>query len=118
MADMKSSPILRLLTYLMLAYFALVMIGTLPNPADRYFEVGANNYRMLSDTYVHGTHQYRAAVEAALKADGKVTLASYNNLSEIWSRTVKTPYQIPQLDATTVEQERNRLLNLVGAANP
>lgn len=105
-----------LLTFTFFAYSALVFFGTLPNPLDRYVEVGASNYRLLADGYSIGTPQYRLAVEAALIADGKITLATYSPLFGLWGQSLTTPYQMPRLEPESLEHERARLVRLIEAS--
>jgi hypothetical protein len=108
----KNNWIPNAIVYALLAYSTLVIFGKFPNPAERYFEISPGSYRLLSDAYSDGTPQYKQAIDAALKDDGKITMAKYHDIFRLWTQTIKVPYSIDTSDNLSLEQERSRLLSL------
>jgi hypothetical protein len=95
----------------LIGWTVLMVFNKAPNPLDRFFEISAGSYRALSDGYVDGSDRYKIAVREAMASDGKITLATYPAIFDLWMKSINNSYTFDN-SITNTPAERERLKQL------
>lgn len=101
---------------LMIALSVGVVLGKVPNPLDRYFEIAPSMYRTLAAVVVASKSvPLELALKDALDKDGKLTQANMEPIWRIYEGAIPDGFTFPAQGAKAVEVERQALISLVGA---
>lgn len=94
---------------------ALIFFQKAPNPFDRFFEISAGSYRSFSDGYPSGSAPFRKAVQETLARDGKITMATYPAIFDLWVKDLKGNKGSYTFDNSVTDKaaERERLKQLI-----
>lgn len=102
-----------------LTVFAIVLaiiMGKLPNPLDRFFEIGPGMYCTLSKVVVASKSQrLQQTIKSVLDNDGKLTLANMASIWPVYMQSIPSGMTVPVSGAGGLEFERQRLVSLVFA---
>lgn len=95
---------------------AAVLMGKIPNPLDRYFEIGPGMYRTLSEVVVASkSAQLQRTIKDVLDDDGKLTLANMAGIWPVYMQAIPVGMSLPVSGAGGIDAERQRLVQLVFA---
>lgn len=93
-----------------------LLMGNLPNPLERFFEIGPSMYRTLGQVVIRSeSARLKSAIKSALDADGKLTQANMAGIWPVYMKDIPVGMALPVDGAGAIEVERERLIKLVAA---
>lgn len=97
----------------------LILTDRIPNPLERYFEIGPGMYHTLGRAVdASRTHRLQFMLKEALEKEGKLTQHNMRPIWDVYTDSLPDGFVLNQGGEKDLDTERQLLMEKVGARPP